>query len=112
MTTPPLSIHETPPREPRWQHVQTDAGHHLRLVGGNGEPVLVSEVYEDPRSVLNALSVVRRSLASLTAGYAAAAAGTGSLVETVDERTPVVAPRIDAGPGHAADPHHNPGVRP
>lgn len=45
----------------RWQHVITDAGHHLRLTGANGETVLTSEVYTDPRQVGAALAVTRRA---------------------------------------------------
>lgn len=39
--------------------VQTDAEQpwHLRLVGSNGEPVMVSENYTDPRTAENAIAV-------------------------------------------------------
>lgn len=44
----------------RWEHVITDAGHHLRLVGANNEIVLTSEVYQDADEVTNALQLVRK----------------------------------------------------
>lgn len=47
--------------EAHWEHVLTDAGHHLRLRGANGETILTSEVYEDGRSVPEALAVVRKT---------------------------------------------------
>jgi uncharacterized protein YegP (UPF0339 family) len=38
-----------------WRPVQTDTGYHIQLVGGNGEVVLTSEVYSDPRSCTDAV---------------------------------------------------------
>lgn len=46
---------------PRWEHVVTDAGHHLRLRGGNGEPIMTSEVYTDPQTVREAYYLAKRS---------------------------------------------------
>lgn len=42
-------------RHAHWQPVQTDAGWHVRLVGANGETVLTSEVYQDPRQCADAI---------------------------------------------------------
>lgn len=64
-----------------WEHVITDAGHHLRLKGGNGEIVLYSEVYVDPRSIENALSLVHSTC--LTNAFN----GGGFRTEVFDERT-------------------------
>lgn len=44
-----------------WQRVRTESGWHLRLIGANGEPVLTSEVYTDPRTVTNALILIYRT---------------------------------------------------
>ena len=65
---------------PTWEVVTTDAGHHLRLKGGNGETVLTSEVYTETRTALNALNVVRESLNPGAFAYRDP--------EYVDERTP------------------------
>lgn len=64
-------------RPGRWEHVITDAGHHLRLVGANGEIVMTTEVYEDARSCAQAFSVAERTFSQVVLG----------LPEVVDERT-------------------------
>lgn len=61
-----------------WEHVITDAGHHLRLRAANGEPVLTSEVLTGRDAVLSAWAVARRSFMNEFA-YAEP--------ELVDERT-------------------------
>lgn len=48
-----------------WQNVHTPAGWHLRLVGGNGEPLSTSEVLEDPDTVLNNLHATLRAAVAL-----------------------------------------------
>ena len=65
-----------------WERVHTDAGWHLRLKGANGEPVLTSEVYIDPRSCENALEVAIRAI-GLTDVYTVSI---GGLLADVDER--------------------------
>lgn len=63
-----------------WQSVRTAAGWHLRLVGANGEPVLTTEVYTDPRQVEETLNLIRRSSQQLEFDAAS------TVLEPVDER--------------------------
>jgi hypothetical protein len=57
----------------KWVHVETDAGHILRLVGANGEEIMrSSEVLSDRREVYNEHDIARASMGPL---------------EYVDERT-------------------------
>lgn len=79
-------------RTPHWQRVRTDAGWHLRLVGGNGEPVLTSEVYTDQRTVEEALRVVTQALTITDHAVTATA-------WLVDERTTPRVPQPDRTPG-------------
>lgn len=77
---------------PRWQHVITDAGHHLRLTGANGEPILTSEVYVDGAGVADALVLARRATSTWS----------GQQPDLVDQRDPtraheVEVTRIDTG---------------
>lgn len=82
----------------RWQMVVTDAGQHLRLVGGNGEIVLTQEVVEDPRTVLEALELVRRT--------------PNVTVETVDERTRQEPPPEPTGAPESPEPDQGGGNTP
>lgn len=117
---------------PRWQHVITDAGHHLRLTGANGEPILTSEVYVDGAGVADALVLARRATstwsgqqpdlvdqrtpgrdlyaAALADGHypdedPAAVVGDEAGVRTVIIPGPLSSqgPRVDRGPGHEAE---------
>lgn len=45
----------------RWEQVRTQQGWHARLVGANGEIVLTSEVYTDPRTAQRAVEIARES---------------------------------------------------
>lgn len=63
----------------RFQVVTTDAGLHVRLVGGNGEPVVTSEVHPDVRTAVDAIGVVCEAVDALRAHV--------NSIEEVDERT-------------------------
>lgn len=70
------------PRPGTWQRVRTDSGWHLRLVGAQGEPVLVSETYSDYRGPFKALGVVLRSLGKVEVKDGAPSVS----IEDIDER--------------------------
>lgn len=59
----------------------TDAGHHALIVGGNGEPVLTSEVHPDVRDAEHAIDVAIEAVATIFTGAETAP------VRRVDERT-------------------------
>ena len=46
-------------RSPHWVTVRTDSGWHVRLIGGNGEPILTSEPYTDRRSADRAITIAK-----------------------------------------------------
>ena len=78
----------------KWVSVRTDAGYHLRLVGANGEVVLTSEKYDDPRSVQEAVNLVYRTVQQQEFAV--------TEIEQVDERTPDEVPVdevVDDGDG-------------
>lgn len=43
------------------QIVSTDAGHHVRIRGANGEPIAATEVHPDIRDAENAVHVIARA---------------------------------------------------
>jgi uncharacterized protein YegP (UPF0339 family) len=63
----------------RFEVVATDAGPHLRVVGGNGEPVAATEVYSDERDAVHAVSVIMEAIEALNSG--------AETIHFVDERT-------------------------
>lgn len=86
-------------RPARWERVRSEKGYRLRLKGANGEKVVWSEHYADPRDVEHALALVQHAVnaaavgtLSVVSGAATAQAKSGNtnaltpLLVDVDER--------------------------
>lgn len=81
----------------RYQIVRTNAGHHQRLIGGNGEPVSTTEVHPDSRDALSSIAVAAEAFGITMRrppeehdghvwGYDVRGHLVGARVEYVDER--------------------------
>lgn len=80
-------------RPARWERVHSEAGYRLRLKGANGETVVWSEHYADPRDVEHALALVQHAIlaaSTATIGVTSAAAATQAKSSTSNPLTPVL----------------------